>query len=123
MEKRQITGPTDSAFLKGGQGSGNFGHGGRPGERGGSMAGGYSPGEDSGTDAHRIKSPGYVNIKSPDEARSIERDMKARLKELKDRASKIPMSQARANLSMEIYNQQAERRIIDHWLRNNGFRG
>lgn len=40
MEHRKILGPTDESFLKGGAGSGNHGHSGRPGQRGGSIAGG-----------------------------------------------------------------------------------
>ena len=40
MDKRIIIGPFASDFLKGGPGSGNHGHAGRPGERGGSGEGG-----------------------------------------------------------------------------------
>ena len=42
MNKRQITGPFEHPFLKGGPGSGNFGHSGRPGELGGSSSEGGS---------------------------------------------------------------------------------
>ncbi len=40
FEERKIPSILDADFLKGGAGSGNFGHSGRPGERGGSAGGG-----------------------------------------------------------------------------------
>lgn len=44
MNRRdQIGGPFDAEFLKGGSGSGNFNHAGRPGEVGGSSSGGSAP--------------------------------------------------------------------------------
>lgn len=74
MNNRTIPSPFESDFLKGGSGSGNFGHAGRPGEVGGSGPGGGASGRESARSfvtAHqdeileRIKSTpeGYVPVK------------------------------------------------------------